>query len=191
VLIGKQAWFSYLQAKPHSGKAQAREACPHSKFLSKGYSWVNLPHTESDLLIFPAKLGPTKERVNMSSLSVLKAALEKLEARDLEGFLAMLTEDCVIMKDNGEVVAHGSAALRSFYTPIFTGQETLTITITDEFETGSIVAVRESNKDMSVNGELKDVDTVWIYRISSGKIAYMHVFSPDAEASEALDSVTL
>jgi hypothetical protein len=127
----------------------------------------------------------------MSSLSVLKGALEKVEARDLEGFLAMLTEDCVIMKDNGEVVANGSAELRNFYTPIFTGQDTLTITITDEFETGSIVAVRESNKDMSVNGELKDVDTVWIYRIASGKIAYMHVFSPDAEASEALDSVTL
>lgn len=125
----------------------------------------------------------------MSSLSVLKEALVKVEARDLEGFLAMLTEDCVIMKDNGEVIAKGSAALRDFYTEIFTSQEALTITLVDEFESGSIVAVREGNKDISVDGELKDVDTVWIYRIAGGKIAYMHVFSPDATADEALTSL--
>jgi len=43
---------------------------------------------------------------------------------------------------------------------------------------------------MNVSGDLKEVDRVWIYKVIHEKISYMHVFSPDAEASDAVDYVT-
>jgi hypothetical protein len=124
----------------------------------------------------------------MSSLAVLKSALSLVEARDLEGFLAMLSDDCVIMKDNGEVVAKGPAQLRDFYTPVFADQKEMKIHLEHEFETGSIVAVREVNQDVAIDGAVQDFSTVWIYRIVSGKIAYMHVFTPDASSEEAMQA---
>ena len=125
----------------------------------------------------------------MSSLDVLKNVLKLLEARDLEGFLAMLSSDCIIMKDNGEKIAHGPDELRGFYTPIFSGQESLKITLADEFETGSIIACREVNTDLEVDGVKTNMDSVWVYRIVDGKIAYMHFFSPTAEADHAMKSL--
>jgi hypothetical protein len=125
----------------------------------------------------------------MSSLAVLKNVLKLLEARDLEGFLAMLSADCIIMKDRGEKIAHGPDELRAFYTPIFTGQESLKITLANEFETGSIVACREVNTDLEVDGVKTNMDSVWVYRVLDGKIAYMHVFSPTAEADHAMNAL--
>jgi len=127
----------------------------------------------------------------MKAIEVLEQAISLLEHKDLDGFMALLSDDCVIMKDDGEVLAKGTAQLHAFYMPIFGEQADLKIELGDQFSTGSVIAVREINHDMKVNGDLKEVDTVWIYKVINDKISYMHVFSPDTEASEALDSVTL
>jgi hypothetical protein len=126
----------------------------------------------------------------MKATEVLEKAIALLEHRDLDGFLALLSDDCVIMKDDGEVLAKGTAQLREFYMPVFGEQADMKIELGDQFSTGSVIAVREINHDMMVDGVLKAVDTVWIYKVSNDKIEYMHVFSPDAESSDALDSVT-
>lgn len=126
----------------------------------------------------------------MKAIEVLEKAIELLESKDLDSFLALLSEDCVIVKDDGEVLARGSEQLRQFYMPIFGEQADLKIELGDQFSTGSVIAVREINHDMSVDGEKKDVDTVWIYKVVNDKIAYMHVFSPDAESDQALTSLT-
>jgi len=126
----------------------------------------------------------------MKAIEVLEKAISLLEHKDLDGFMALLSDDCVIMKDDGEVLAKGTAQLHAFYMPIFGEQADMKIELGDQFSTGSVIAVREINHDMKVNGDLKEVDTVWIYKVINDKISYMHVFSPDAEASEALDSVT-
>jgi len=126
----------------------------------------------------------------MKAIEVLEKAISLLEQKDLDGFMALLTDDCVIMKDAGEELARGTAELHAFYTPIFGGQADLKIELGDQFSTGSVIAVREINHDMNVDGVMKEVDTVWIYKVIDNKIAYMHVFSPDQESSDALDSVT-
>jgi len=126
----------------------------------------------------------------MNSMEVLEKAVSLLEHKDLDGFLALLSPDCVIMKDDGEVLARGTEALHAFYTPIFEGQAELKIELADQFSTGSVIAVREVNHDMNVNGELKEVDSVWIYKVIDGKIHYMHFFSPDENANEAMNSLS-
>ena len=126
----------------------------------------------------------------MKAIEVLEKALSLLEHKDLDGFMALLSDDCVIMKDDGEVIARGTEQLHEFYTPIFGGQADLKIELGDQFSTGSIIAVREINHDLNVDGVMKEVDTVWIYKIINDKIAYMHVYSPDQASSDALDSIT-
>ena len=126
----------------------------------------------------------------MKAIEVLEKALSLLEHKDLDGFMALLSDDCVIMKDDGEVIARGTEQLHEFYTPIFGGQADLKIELGDQFSTGSVIAVREINHDLNVDGVMKEVDTVWIYKIIDNKIAYMHVFSPDQASSDALDSFT-
>ncbi|MEI8230993.1 MAG: nuclear transport factor 2 family protein [Actinomycetes bacterium] len=125
----------------------------------------------------------------MKALEVLEKALELLEHKDLDGFLVLLSDDCVIMKDSGEVMARGTAELHKFYLPIFGSQAALKIEIGDQFSTGSVIAMREINHNMSIDGELKDFDTVWIYKVVNDKITYMHVFSPDADTDKALTSL--
>jgi hypothetical protein len=126
----------------------------------------------------------------MKAIEVLEKALSLLEHKDLDGFMALLSDDCVIMKDDGEVIARGTEQLHEFYTPIFGGQADLKIELGDQFSTGSVIAVREINHDLNVDGVMKEVDTVWIYKIISDKIAYMHVYSPDQASSDALDSIS-
>jgi len=126
----------------------------------------------------------------MKPIEVLKKAVALLEQKDLDGFLAMLSEDCVIVKDNGQVLAKGSEQLHAFYMPIFGEQANLKIELGDQFSTGSVVAIREINRDMNVDGVQKDVDSVWIYKIIDEKITYMHVFSPDEESDQAITSVS-
>ena len=125
----------------------------------------------------------------MKAVEVLEKAISLLEHKDLDGFLALLSDDCVIMKDDGEVLAKGTAQLYEFYLPIFGEQADMRIELGDQFSTGSVIAVREVNHDMKVDGVLKEVDTVWIYKVINDKISYMHVFSPDEETNEALNSL--
>jgi hypothetical protein len=126
----------------------------------------------------------------MKAIEVLEKALSLLEHKDLDGFMALLSDDCVIMKDDGEVIARGTEQLHEFYTPIFGGQADLKIELGDQFSTGSVIAVREINHDLNVDGVMKEVDTVWIYKMINDKITYMHVYSPDQASSDALDSIT-
>jgi len=126
----------------------------------------------------------------VKAIEVLEKAVSLLEHKDLDGFMGLLASDCVIMKDDGEVIARGTAQLLDFYTPIFAEQADLKIELGDQFSTGSVIAVREINHDMNVDGVMKEVDTVWVYKVINDKIAYMHVFSPDQSSSDALDSIT-
>jgi hypothetical protein len=126
----------------------------------------------------------------MKSMEVLEKAVALLEHRDLDGFLAFLSDDCVIVKDDGEVLARGTEQLRQFYMPIFGEQADMRIELGDQFSTGSVIAVREINRDMTIDGVQQDVDTVWIYKVVNDKITYMHVFSPDSESGQALNSLT-
>jgi hypothetical protein len=126
----------------------------------------------------------------MKSIEVLNNALALLANKDLDGFIGLLSDDCVIMKDDGEVLARGTAQLREFYLPIFGEQADMRIELGDIFSTGSVIAAREINRDMVVDGVTKDLDTVWIYKVINDKITYMHVFSPDQESSETLESLT-
>ena len=125
----------------------------------------------------------------MKAIEVLEKAISLLEHKDLDGFMALLSDDCVIMKDDGEVLAKGTEQLLQFYMPIFGEQADMKIELGDQFSTGSVIAVREVNHDMKVDGVLKEVDTVWIYKVINDKISYMHVFSPDEETNEALNSL--
>lgn len=125
----------------------------------------------------------------MKSMEVLEKALALLANKDLDGFIGLLSDDCVIMKDDGEALARGTAQLREFYSPIFGEQADMRIELGDLFSTGSVIAAREINRDMVVDGVTKDLDTVWIYKVINDKIAYMHVFSPDQESSETIDSL--
>lgn len=125
----------------------------------------------------------------MKSMEVLEKALALLAHKDLDGFIALLSDDCVIMKDDGEALARGTEQLRKFYLPIFGEQADMKIELGDVFSTGSVIAAVEINRDMVVDGVKKDLDTVWIYKVINDKIAYMHVFTPDQESSETLDSL--
>lgn len=44
----------------------------------------------------------------MKSMEVLEKAVALLEHKDLDGFIALLSDDCVIVKDDGEVLARGT-----------------------------------------------------------------------------------
>ena len=126
----------------------------------------------------------------MKAIEVLEKAISLIEVKNLDGFLALLSPDCVIVKDDGEVLAKGTEELHKFYVPIFSGQENLKIELGDQFSTGSVIAVREINHDMDVDGVQKDVDSVWVYKVQNGLITYMHVFSPDEETDQALKSLS-
>jgi len=133
---------------------------------------------------------PSLRGTKMKSMEVLEKALALLAHKDLDGFIALLSVDCVIVKDDGEVLARGTEQLRKFYLPIFGEQADMKIELGDVFSTGSVIAAVEINRDMVVDGVKKDLDTVWIYKVINDKIAYMHVFTPDQDSSETLDSLT-
>ena len=126
----------------------------------------------------------------MKASEVLAVAVDLLHKGDQDGFLAMLSDDCAIVKDDGEQIARGKDELKEFYAPIFAEQREMKVLIPSQFEAGSIAALHEVNQNMNINGESRDVDTVWIYKVVDDKITYMHVFSPDEAASEDITALS-
>jgi len=85
------------------------------------------------------------------------------------------------------VVAKVSAQLRDFYSPIFISQDEWKLVLSNEFEVGPIVAIKETNIGLNIDGESVDVANVWIYKIVAGKIVYMQFFSPDEQSEDDLN----
>lgn len=126
----------------------------------------------------------------MKASEVLAKAVALLHEGDQEGFLAMLDDNCAIMKDDGEQLARGKEELAAFYAPIFADQREMEIQVPVQFEAGNVAALHEVNLNMIVNGVKRDLHSVWIYKVVDNKIAYMHVFSPDDDADEALSALS-
>lgn len=126
----------------------------------------------------------------MKASEVLATAVALLDAGDKEGFMAYLDDNCVIMKDDGEEIARGMEQVKKFYDPIFSEQREMKIDIVSQFEYGSIAALHELNHNVNVNGVMKDLHSVWVYKVVNNKITYMHVFSPDDEASEDITALS-
>ncbi len=122
----------------------------------------------------------------MTPLEVMQALLKKVHEKDLDGLMNFLSDDCSISQDRNELLVSGKDALREFYEGILDRHSEMKIELADNFTVGSVLAVREINRDMMVDGKPQDVDTVWIYQIVNEKVNLMHVFSPDSSTIAAI-----
>jgi hypothetical protein len=122
----------------------------------------------------------------MTPLQVMQALLKKVHEKDLDGLMSFLADDCSISQDRNELLVSGKDALREFYKGILDRHSEMKIELADNFTVGSVLAVREINRGMMVDGKPQDVDTVWIYQIVNEKVNLMHVFSPDSSTTAAI-----
>jgi len=64
-----------------------------------------------------------------------------------------LADDCSISQDRNELLVSGKDALREFYKGILDRHSEMKIELADNFTVGSVLAVREINRDMMVDGK--------------------------------------
>jgi hypothetical protein len=125
----------------------------------------------------------------MQPIEVIREVIERIAAKDLEGVLSFISDDCTISMDTNQLLVQGKDNIRTFYQEVFANNPSLTVKLLDNFTVGSVFAAREINQGFMVDGKATDVDSVWVYQIENDKLNMMHAFSPSMETREALLSV--
>jgi ketosteroid isomerase-like protein len=124
-------------------------------------------------------------------LEVVNRAIERFNAGDLDGFVALFAPDAEfhdVPEVPGSTTYRGHDGMREWATTVLEAMDGLRFEISDPAESGDAVAVR-TRAVASGRGSCVAVDwtftTVW--RVRDGLIAYHHGYSDRAEALRALD----
>ncbi|CAB4885454.1 unannotated protein [freshwater metagenome] len=115
----------------------------------------------------------------MSPIEVMKAMAVAYNAHDLDAMMDLVTDNCIMQKDRGEVLVAGKASLREFYANGMKGSPNLQLELKEHFSAGTALLVREIATGFVIDGKETDFESSWGYQIVDGKIALMHYFSTD------------
>jgi hypothetical protein len=127
-------------------------------------------------------LQPLKEKKKeekMSNIDVMNAMTVAYNAQDLDAMMNLVTDNCIMQKDRGEVLVAGKASLREFYANGMKNSPKMKLHLKEHFSAGSALLVREIVTGFVIDGKESEFESSWGYQIVGGKIALMHYFSTD------------
>ncbi len=113
----------------------------------------------------------------------MNAMAAAYNAKDLDAMMNLVTDNCIMQKDRGEVLVAGKASLREFYAGGFKSSPNMVLTLKEHFSAGTALFVHEINTGWLVDGKEQTLETTWAYQVVDGKIALMHYFSVDYKNS--------
>ena len=115
----------------------------------------------------------------MSPIEVMNAMTAAYNAKDLDAMMALITDNCIMQMDRGEVLVAGKPSFREFYAKGFADHPNMVLSLKDNFSVGTALFVHETNTGWIVDGKETTMETTWAYQVVDGKIALMHYFSVD------------
>ena len=115
----------------------------------------------------------------MSVIDVMKAMTVAYNAQNLDAMMNLVTDNCIMQKDRGEVIVAGKASLREFYANGMKNSPNMKLELKEHFSAGTSLLVREIVTGFVMNGKESEFESSWGYQIVDGKIALMHYFSTD------------
>jgi hypothetical protein len=115
----------------------------------------------------------------MSHIDVMNKMAIAYNAKDVEAMMDLITDNCIMQKDRGEVLVAGKASFREFYASGMAKNPNMKLELKENFSAGSALFIHEINTGFVVDGKETALDTTWAYQVVNGKIALMHYFSVD------------
>ena len=115
----------------------------------------------------------------MTPIDVMNAMTEAYNARNLDAMMDLITDNCIMQMDRGNVMLAGKASFREFYAKGFESHPNMVLSLKENFSVGTALFVHETNTGWIVDGEETTMETTWAYQVVDGKIALMHYFSVD------------
>jgi hypothetical protein len=126
----------------------------------------------SMLLLVPALLMAAPTPKVLSPTMVVERQLEAINAHDLEGVMALFSEDTEASDlPVGAPALSGKAGLRERYAGLFKGNPDLHVSAESQLTSGAFVVQRERLKGLS--NSKASVEVVMIYQVKSSKIIRM------------------
>ena len=113
----------------------------------------------------------------------MNAMTAAYNAKNLDAMMDLITDNCIMQKDRGEVFVAGKPSFREFYAKGFKDNPNMTLTLNENLSIGTTLFVHETNSGWVVDGKETTLDTAWAYQVVDGNIALMHYFSVDFKNS--------
>ena len=115
----------------------------------------------------------------MSPIEVMNKMATAFNNKDVDAMMDLITDNCIMQKDRGEVMLAGKPSFREFYSSGMNQHPNMMLELRENFSVGSVLFVHEINPGYVVDGKETTLDTTWVYQVVNGKIALMHYFSID------------
>jgi len=115
----------------------------------------------------------------MSPIEVMNKMATAFNNKDVDAMMDLITDNCIMQKDRGEVMLAGKPSFREFYSSGMNQHPNMKLELRENFSVGSVLFVHEINPGYVVDGKETTLDTTWVYQVVNGKIALMHYFSID------------
>jgi hypothetical protein len=115
----------------------------------------------------------------MSAIDVMNAMTTAYNARDIDAMMDLVSDNCIMQQDRGEVIVAGKPSIRDFYVHGFKNHPNLNLELKEQISVGTALLVREINTGYVVEGKETVFESAWAYQIAEGKIELMHYFSSD------------
>ena len=115
----------------------------------------------------------------MSLIEVMNKMATAFNNKDVDAMMDLITDNCIMQKDRGEVMLAGKPSFREFYSSGMNQHPNMKLELRENFSVGSVLFVHEINLGYVVDGKETTLDTTWVYQVVNGKIALMHYFSID------------
>ena len=115
----------------------------------------------------------------MSAIDVMNAMTAAYNSRDIDAMMDLVSDNCIMQKDRGEVLVAGKPSIREFYIGGFKGHPNLHLELKEHISLGTALLVHELNTGYIVDGKESVFESTWSYQIVDGKIELMHYFSSD------------
>jgi hypothetical protein len=115
----------------------------------------------------------------MSPIEVMNEMAKAFNNQDIDAMMDLISDNCIMQKDRGEVMLAGKPSFREFYSSGMKMHPNMKLELRENFSVGSVLFVHEINPGYIVDGKETTLDTTWAYQVVNGKIALMHYFSID------------
>ncbi|GLH72918.1 hypothetical protein GETHLI_14200 [Geothrix limicola] len=126
----------------------------------------------SSLLLVPALLAAAPTPKVLSPAGTVGLQIERFNAHDLEGFLALFAEELEVGEvPPGPTAPFGKARLRELYAERFKANPDLHASAEAQMVSGDFVIQKERIKGRA--GKKEALETVVIYQVKAGKIVRM------------------
>ncbi|NTW85370.1 MAG: SnoaL-like domain-containing protein [Holophagaceae bacterium] len=124
------------------------------------------------LLLVPALLVAAPTPKVLTPAMAVERQLEAINAHDLEGVLALFSEDAEVSDlPVGAPALKGKSGLRERYTGLFKGNPELHVSAAAQLVSGAFVVQRERLKGLA--GSKGPVEVVMVYQVKSSRIIRM------------------